>query len=310
MRRMRIVSFFTLFLFLPTLATSQTFGGVGTRADGMGGAFVAVADDASAVYWNPAGIASGATFDFQVSGGPARPQTGSDPDGTNFFIGAALPVLGLSFYRSHTVQVDTDRENIGSGRVKLRPLTTSNVGVTVVQTIVTNVVIGTTARVVHGGIEGFNTRTMADFDIGALVSVGNVRVGVTGRNLREPEYEVEDEGRTEVERQLRVGAALVPRSLPSGVHGPFSLAFDIDITETASPIGPVKLAALGGEYWIAAGRVGLRAGLRWNTLDASERWTSGGLTVRFPKSVHVEGQVTKPNGNGDSEWLVGSRITF
>jgi hypothetical protein len=32
--------------------------GVGGRATGMGGAFVAVSDDASALYWNPAGIAS------------------------------------------------------------------------------------------------------------------------------------------------------------------------------------------------------------------------------------------------------------
>lgn len=31
--------------------------GVGPRASGMGGAFVAVSDDASALYWNPAGIA-------------------------------------------------------------------------------------------------------------------------------------------------------------------------------------------------------------------------------------------------------------
>ena len=32
--------------------------GVGSRAQGMGGAFVAVADDISALYWNPAGIAN------------------------------------------------------------------------------------------------------------------------------------------------------------------------------------------------------------------------------------------------------------
>ena len=30
--------------------------GVGARALGMGGAFVAVADDATATYWNPAGL--------------------------------------------------------------------------------------------------------------------------------------------------------------------------------------------------------------------------------------------------------------
>ncbi len=34
-------------------ASAQGFEAVGTRALGMGGAFVAVADDASAVYWNP-----------------------------------------------------------------------------------------------------------------------------------------------------------------------------------------------------------------------------------------------------------------
>jgi hypothetical protein len=57
---MRIIPFFLLFL--PAVAGAQTFGGIGSRAEGMGGAFVAVADDASAVYWNPAGIATGATF--------------------------------------------------------------------------------------------------------------------------------------------------------------------------------------------------------------------------------------------------------
>ncbi len=52
---------------------AQTFGGIGVRAEGMGGAFVAVADDASAVYWNPAGIATGSTFDFQISRVDAKP---------------------------------------------------------------------------------------------------------------------------------------------------------------------------------------------------------------------------------------------
>src|SRR5690242_9863605 len=43
-------------------AVAQTFKIVGTRAAGMGGAFVAVADDASATYWNPAGLALGRVF--------------------------------------------------------------------------------------------------------------------------------------------------------------------------------------------------------------------------------------------------------
>ena len=46
----------------PDRARAQTFEAVGTRAAGMGGAFVAVADDASAAYWNPAGFAAGNIF--------------------------------------------------------------------------------------------------------------------------------------------------------------------------------------------------------------------------------------------------------
>ena len=37
-------------------ALAQPYESLGVRALGMGGAFVAVADDATAAYWNPAGL--------------------------------------------------------------------------------------------------------------------------------------------------------------------------------------------------------------------------------------------------------------
>src|SRR5204863_7335769 len=44
-------------LFLnPRSASAQIYEAIGTRAQGMGGAFVAVADDATATWWNPAGL--------------------------------------------------------------------------------------------------------------------------------------------------------------------------------------------------------------------------------------------------------------
>lgn len=299
---MRIIAFFALFLLLPAVVGAQTFGGIGTRAEGMGGAFVAVADDASAVYWNPAGIATGATFDFQIA-------KGEGAAGSATFVGATMPVLGLSFYRTHTVQVSPDRKTDGSGKVEIRTLDTSNVGITFVQTIVSGLVIGTTARVVKGGVEGFESGTKTDFDAGAVMSAGSIRVGIAGRNLRRPEFEGPS-GPVPITRQVRVGAAWVPRSLAAGLYGPFSLAFDADLTRTPGVFGDLRMAAVGGEYWLARGLVGGRAGLRWSTLDRENRAVSGGLTVRLPRSVFAEGQVTKPQDEDDAEWSVTARVTF
>src|SRR5574338_749306 len=73
-------------------AWAQPFEQAGVRAQGMGGAFVAVADDASAVWWNPAGLASGPFFSLLVGH-----QRQEEPDSrvTGFAIGT--PPLGLSY---------------------------------------------------------------------------------------------------------------------------------------------------------------------------------------------------------------------
>jgi hypothetical protein len=304
---MRIIAAFVLLLslFVPFHVNAQTFGDIGTRAEGMGGAFVAVADDASAVYWNPAGIATGATFDLQISAA----------EGSTVFVGAALPVLGLSYYRTHqdtrlpTVSPLPDRQNEGSAQVPIRTLTTTSVGATVVQTIIPGLVIGTTARLVHGGVETSSRATTGDLDAGVMVSAWDIRFGLAARNLMEPEFETAS-GAVRVERQVRVGAALAPRSLPTGVHGPFSLAIDVDLTSTPSPIGERRGAAIGGEYWLARGQLGVRGGVRWSTLGDSWRAFSGGLTVRLPRSIHAEGQVTKADGSDETHWSAGVRVTF
>ena len=70
----------------------------------MAGAFVGVADDASAVYWNPAGLASGAFASFvldfgqgdQVPAGPA--QSGASRQ-TGRILALSVPPVGLAYYR-------------------------------------------------------------------------------------------------------------------------------------------------------------------------------------------------------------------
>src|SRR3954465_10038636 len=98
-------------VFLPAAAllvgsravVAQTFEVVGTRAAGMGGAFVAVADDASATYWNPGGLALGhmftAVFDRNVT--DVRPDSLNDSSRhqTGSLITLAMPALGFAHYQ-------------------------------------------------------------------------------------------------------------------------------------------------------------------------------------------------------------------
>jgi F plasmid transfer operon, TraF, protein len=287
-------------LFTPQLGTSQTFGGVGERAQGMAGAFVAVADDASAVYWNPAGLGwpTGSIFDAQF--GVAN---------ETIFFAAALPSLGLSYYRLPTVSASERRQNEGSGKVPIRSFVTSNVGVTINQTVVNGLLIGSTIRLVRGGFERQPGQTTFDIDAGVMYSVARFRAGLTARNLRRPRFDGEF-GSFSLDRQVRAGVAIVPRSLPTGVHGPFTLAFDADLTRNSGLAGDRRDASVGGEYWLAQGRIGARTGLRCSTLDASDRGVSGGLTLRMPHSAFVEGHLTKDSTSTVTAWGFGARVTF
>ncbi len=69
-KKILIAAVAALFL-LPSFAPANGFNlnGLGSRAQGMGGAFVSIANDFSAVFWNPAGAAGfrQATFGFYAS---------------------------------------------------------------------------------------------------------------------------------------------------------------------------------------------------------------------------------------------------
>src|SRR3712207_3061639 len=81
-------------------AAAQTFDGPGTRAQGMA-AFVAVADDASAVYWNPGGLASGAYFSLVLDRTDAETGAAGDRAGSrsSWLLALSAPAVGLSYYR-------------------------------------------------------------------------------------------------------------------------------------------------------------------------------------------------------------------
>jgi hypothetical protein len=83
------------------------------------------------------------------------------------------------------------------------------------------------------------------------------------------------------------------------------LAFDADLTRSADR----REAAVGTEYWMGKGVLGARAGVRWSTVNDPNPAISGGLTVRLPHSLFVEGHLTN-NRADEAEWGAGARITF
>jgi hypothetical protein len=266
----------------------------------MGGAFVAVADDASAIYWNPAGLVNLYAFDAQVSfSSPLHPLggTGTSDLTRTKFLGIAMPALGAGYYEVQTaVSSLGSRKNGGSGELRVSTLSTENFGVSLLQTLVNTVVIGTTLRAVHEP-----GRTAFDLDAGALASVGEVRVGFAARNLRRG---------LDTVRQVRAGVALAPRSLSAGVYGPFSVAFDADLTRTPTPTGDERQAAIGSEQWWAQGAIGTRLGVHWSTLSHRDPAVSGGLSLKCPHSLFFDGHVTKSKRARDSGWGVAVRVTF
>src|SRR5213594_614358 len=98
-------------------ASAQEYAAVGTRAQGMAGAFVAVADDATATWWNPAGLATGAFFSGVVEYDSLQePRKGGDigappPDRRSHAGGVAVafPALGLSYYRLNISEIRPPR---------------------------------------------------------------------------------------------------------------------------------------------------------------------------------------------------------
>ena len=97
------------FMATATPGAAQTFEIVGTRAAGMGGAFVAVADDASATYWNPGGLALGRMFSAVVDWKVADQKAGSLDDPSRHDTGSlmtlGMPALGFAYYQLRTTSV-------------------------------------------------------------------------------------------------------------------------------------------------------------------------------------------------------------
>jgi F plasmid transfer operon, TraF, protein len=325
-------------------SAAQGFETLGVRALGMGGAFVAVADDATATYWNPAGLATGVIVSAAVehgreaTGEPDAPAFRSSQRGSGTFIGLALPPIGVSYYRVRSTRL-LPPGSLGNGLVAAGPtiapgdqgvaasLVTQHVGLTLVQSLGPFVDVAGTFKYVHGSA-AFGNRdgstggaafdraedlTSAgsnafDADLGALVHLRQLRLGVVARNLTEPSFDLPPASHgvrpdaLRLDRQVRVGAAW----LFADSHT--TLSSDVDLTKTVTEIDVRRHVAVGAEHYLLP-ILAVRGGFRVNTVDDARPAGSAGVSVAV-RSIWIDAQVTHGGRLADRAWGVSARMGF
>jgi hypothetical protein len=286
-------------------------GTVGTRASGMAGAFVAVADDATAVYWNPAGVATGSIVSVVLDAGRSRlgaaqSQTSDSEGDTVATVAFSATAIGLAYYRHATYGTQTadpavtgpqSREEV---RRSVHALTSSTAGVSLVHSLTEHIVIGATPKLMHG-----DGRFTADVDAGVMAWVDRFRVGVVARNLTRPVFG--EAGRAiELDREVRVGGAW-----GSGWTGisRVVVSADADVLSRAAPSGDRRDVAAGVETWWLNQRLGLRGGARRSTIGDARAAVAAGISAGLKPGMLVEAHVVRGRA-AERSWSVGARMTF
>jgi hypothetical protein len=326
----------------PRAASAQPPDAVGVRAAGMGGAFTAVADDATASWWNPAGMAGGAYFNALIESGAHREppddrtSTGEPQSAwraNTRSVAVAFPALGLSYYRlrisemqpqSSIAPASVGRQEGGAAEVRLRSTVLTQVGASVGQSLGSHFVVGATFKLASAGATSATQSTSAasldaadaldpsgethvGVDAGAMAMFGRVRVGLMVRNVTEPQYGSGAAAFT-LDRQARLGAAVT--SGTRGVIGSATVAVDADLTRTGTVFGEERRLAAGGEVWSSAKTFGVRAGAGVNTIGARRASGSAGASVAIKKGMYADGELTGGTDQGRKGWGVGLRLTF
>ena len=304
-----------------TAAQAQpTFETAGERALGMGGAFVAVADDATSTHWNPAGLATGGPAGMTL--GLLRTQLGRPDDlaqpGARRIRGSYTSLGTLPLGVSYGTLRLTELKEGPDGALLTETLRTNQFGVTILQSVTDGLVVGTTLRYVRGevvaalsqgtsvddalsrtdGLDGEGSGAF-DFDVGVMADMRRVRVGLTLKNLQSPTFGDDAVRRITIPRQTRLGVALLPTD-------GLTFAVDLDLETVDLLDDPHRMVAIGGEARLAA-RLLARSGVRWSIEGARRLVIAAGSSVMIRRGLWLDGHYTQDRDGEGREFGVAMR---
>ncbi len=229
--------------FVPALLHAAFDNGVwGVRAAGMGGAFVALADDGSAPFWNPAGTAFTRRVQSAFMWERAYPGL-TDVDIRSGFLSLVVPsrfgsVGGAVTSYSYGSMLSENIVLLHYGREVLPAL---GIGVNL-KYLTHDYKIGNDPSFASNPVFANGTSAgNVTFDLGALYKIGHrVSLGIAGRNLTEPDVGLRSTDRVPSEFQGGAAWAFNPR-----------WTFETDLAYKNAPERDFKSkmeAAIGAEY--------------------------------------------------------------
>lgn len=248
--------------------------GVGARAAAMGGAFVAVADDATALYYNAAGIARIDAEKSEISLNHANwpAELSFDQVGYVFHVKKIPGAFGVSA-RALTMQPmeeTTAYQPYGTGRTFDAGMMT--VGLTYARSFTDKFSAGVTGNFIHEGLADLSQQTVA-FDIGTLYDVGTagMKIGMAIQSIGSQVKFIEREAR--IPAIFRVGTSATLMSTPEQrLVGSFEFSHPPDNSERMN---------VGAEYAFR-NYLFLRGGYNMNY---DSEGIAGGAGFHFPVSA-------------------------